>query len=193
MASGFYPDGERPMRRSLALLAVGLLLVTTVGAAPTLGAAPRSDGTTDSATLSVGNATLNLHVTPANAQVTVNGTAVSLGTDGSAAIRLAPGTYGVAATAVGFTAFLGNVTLGPDQVKFLTVHLPVQASGPGGSGGPSASLLLAIAATVAGAIAVVVLILYVRRNSTPDPEPPAPDPPPGAGSAAAARADEGPE
>ncbi|MCI4325740.1 MAG: hypothetical protein L3K00_07695 [Thermoplasmata archaeon] len=181
------------MRRSALLLVVGLLLATVVLAAPSLATGPTARFGPDAASLPTGNATLELHVSPVSALVAVNGTPVALGGDGSATLHVAPGTYIVTASDAGYSAFSGNVTVGPGASRYLTVHLPSQAASSGGSGGPSTSFLLAIGATIAGAIAIVALVLYVRRTPSSDGGTSADATPVDPVAVGAPKPDEGPE
>jgi hypothetical protein len=187
MPSGFYLEWAPRMR----LLIAGLVTLLLLASAPAAVATLAPMGTPNSG-LPQGNSTLDLRVAPTTASVSVNGTAVALASNGSAELHIAPGTYVVAASAPGHRSFLGNVTLRPGQVVYLTVPLPTNSPASASSSGPSSSLVLAVALTIAGGIAVVALLLYVRRTpgakSTNGTPPPAEVPP-----SEAARPDEGPD
>jgi hypothetical protein len=182
------------MRLWFVLLSTVILvgsLAPSAAAAPLEG--PVAASGAQPAGLPTGNATLQLSVTPTSASVEVNGTPVTLATNGSAEIRLEPGTYGVAVSASGYRSFAGNVTLAAGGVQFLTVKLPAEPSGGGGIGTPPTSFLVAIVATALGVAAIAVLYLILRRTPSPDAPPATPRPEATTGGEGSPRPDEGPQ
>jgi hypothetical protein len=181
------------MRLWFVFLSVTILALSLApSAVPSLPGGPSPATGIRSAALPTGNATLELRVSPTTASIVVNGTPVALAANGSAEIRLEPGTYGVSASASGFRSFAGNVTVASREVQFLTVKLPVQPASGGGIGTPPTSFLVAITATALGVAAIVVLYVFLRRTPSTTASPASPRPEGGPPSDGATRTDEGP-
>jgi hypothetical protein len=121
------------------------------------------------------NVTLELYVTPATAEVAINGTAVVLSADGRANLSRAPGIYRITASAAGYVPFVENVTLTTGTQPIAVTMTPVSAaSNPtGGSGnGFPAWGWIALVAVLVGVVLVALIGLRVRGR------PPGPSDPP---------------
>ncbi|MCI4331895.1 MAG: exo-alpha-sialidase, partial [Thermoplasmata archaeon] len=127
-------------------------------------------------TLVLFNVTLRLYVTPATADVAVNGTPVVLTSDGRANLSRAPGVYEITATAPGFQPFFENVTL---TTGVQPIAVALQATPPAVGVPPSSSSLVplwvaaVLLAALLGAVLIAAVGLY-RRGKT-GPMPPGPD------------------
>jgi hypothetical protein len=175
------------LRRPVVALAALLLVATSLGV-PSALAAPGAPAVGTGEPPSGGNGTLALQVSPVTADVTVNGSAVRLGANGDASLNLTAGSYPVVATADGYKAFEGNVTVLGGQVAYLTIQLIRTPAASTGSSLSLGSFPVAVTATVIGILAIVSLgILLLRAPRPRAPEPPAP------GTPAEPTRDEGPE
>ncbi|HZY70418.1 MAG TPA: fibronectin type III domain-containing protein [Thermoplasmata archaeon] len=122
------------------------------------------------------NGTLRIAVNPFSALVVVNGSAVSLGTDGRANLSVPPGGYRVQISAPGYIGQVFNISVSPGSAVPVIVTLKaVPATGGGaGSGDLTATILLAAVGVTALGI-VLAGILSARRErgpSAPKPEEP---------------------
>ncbi|MCI4327384.1 MAG: PEGA domain-containing protein [Thermoplasmata archaeon] len=162
------------LRLALVTLAALVVLVTAFGPPPATASLPYPAVGTGVPS-SGGNGTLALAVTPATAEVMVNGSAIHLSGTGAASLNLSAGSYPVAVTAQGYKEFEGNVTVLGGQVAYLTIQLVPNPPPPAGSSLSLGSFPVAVTATVVGILAIVVLgVLLWRVPRLRGPAPSAP-------------------
>jgi len=163
------------MRLRLALVALAALVVlVTAFGPPSATASPAYPAAGTGVPSSGGNGTLALQVTPAIAQVMVNGSSIHLSGTGAASLNLSAGSYPVAATAQGYREFEGNVTVLGGQVAYLTIQLVPNPPPLAGSSFSWGSFPVAVTATIVGILAIVVLgvlLWRVPRLRGPAPSP----------------------
>lgn len=119
------------------------------------------------------NGTLRIAVSPFSALVVVNGSAVSLGTDGRANLSVPPGAYRVQVSATGYLAKAFNVSVPPGSAVPVIVTLTAAPStgGGGGSGDLTATLLLAAVGVAAIAIIIAGIFSARREHAGAPPKP----------------------
>jgi hypothetical protein len=114
-------------------------------------------------------ATLQGTVSPSNATVTLNGTAVAV-VDGAFSERVQPGIYSLNVTTPGYRANTTSVTLAPGNVTTINVALVPVPSGSGTSsssaGGLTTDETIAIVGVAVGVVALLGVIALLPKKGT---------------------------
>lgn len=130
-------------------------------ATPTAGSIQVNGGATSVTLLLVPlDGELVLHVTPPNATVRVNGSALPLAKNGTGTLALPPGDYPLAVTAPGFAENLSVVQIHANRTVTRSVSLqaiPPSSTPNGKSSGPSAALVDAL---VAGLVILAIALIF---------------------------------
>ena len=126
--------------------------------------------------------TLSGTVSPGEAQVWVDGQAVTVGANGAFSVSVAPGLHSVEATAGGYYAYFNNVSVDPASTATLAVAL-VSNSGANANSNTLSGTNLALLAGI-GFLAFIFLIgmIYFWSRSRRPPVVMKPEPSPGGSS-----------
>ncbi|MCI4361058.1 MAG: hypothetical protein L3J91_05090, partial [Thermoplasmata archaeon] len=129
----------------------------------------------ENVTLVAPNATLDVQLDPAGAELFVDGARVTTGDRGNASISLVGGKHPIEATANGYYAYFANLTLIPGTIDHVPVNLTAISVPPDGnvsSRAPSPFSDPVVLALVAGVAVLAVVIVLLGRRGRVDPPPP---------------------